>query len=91
MNRHRSTEYVKCLEGKGSSVGTGRAGREGCCCIRGGFRRLWEKPFEQKFEGSKKERLMEMQGKETADGKALRLKNIGHLTKSMEASMDRHK
>ena len=47
--------------------------------MQGGFRRLWEKPFEQRFEGRKEERLMEMQGEETADAKALRLKNIGPI------------
>lgn len=34
MNKHRNTEYVKCLKGKGSSVGTGRQEREGAVVYR---------------------------------------------------------
>lgn len=35
--------------------------------------------FEQRFEGRREERLMEMWGEETADAKSLRLENIRHI------------
>lgn len=42
----------------------------------GWFQKTLGESFEQRFEGSREERLTEMWGEETADAKSLRLKNI---------------